>query len=438
MNTFFIFLSTYHLLRLGLGFNIFTVTPERHTDLVVKQPQRNNSVDTYNHFSDVMNEFEMLGNWSNLCNISQTGRTDFNIMCIIKRNSSIKLSEFRDFTYRVSSNIRFDISVTCKDGIIYFPWPFRADKLHRIYIKDCRIKDYNTEFKNSLIDQIPDTIKYLQMDNVTTILRMEEVYDSLSKVNSPITRAAECGPENAIVIIRRGTKTTFEDMQNNGLFNFSTALTNDEHYFDIQKRTCLYDNLEVFEISGMNVDRQVVDKIVQVDVAENLKVLNFSGNGMSDTLYKLQGWRLRFPVMEYIDLSDNNIRDLPMIRDFGMTVKETKSVGIIDLRRNKITSLTKGMIDSFSTHRYLKVDISENPFLCDCGIIEVMEYLYSKTMPKAYDYLGSIECANPSNVCGRKLKSLSLTDLNCNNETVFLSVNLFQKYDQGKFIFYTK
>ncbi|CAG2240825.1 unnamed protein product [Mytilus edulis] len=139
---------------------------------------------------------------------------------------------------------------------------------------------------------------------------------------------------------------------------------------------------------------------------------------MSDTLYKLQGWRLRFPVIDYIDLSENNIKYLPMIRDFGMTVKETKSVGIIDLRRNKITSLTKGMIDSFSTHKFVKVDIRENPFLCDCGIIEVMEYLSLKTMPKAYDYLGSLECANPSNVRGRKLISLSPSELNCNKDTV--------------------
>ncbi|CAC5400561.1 unnamed protein product [Mytilus coruscus] len=139
---------------------------------------------------------------------------------------------------------------------------------------------------------------------------------------------------------------------------------------------------------------------------------------MYDIIYKLQGWRLRFTKMEYMDFSNNNIKVIPMIRDYGMTVKETKSVGIIDMRRNKIISLTKGMIDSFSTHEYVKVDISENPFLCDCGIIEVMEYLSSKTMPKAYDYLGSLECVNPSNVRGRHLLSLSPTELNCNKETV--------------------
>ncbi|XP_052060081.1 toll-like receptor 2 type-2 [Mytilus californianus] len=419
MTHYLTFLDIYSLLGLGLALDVFTVTNEKNNDLVTKQHQMNNSMDTFTNLSDVTNEFESLENWSRQCNISQTGQTDFNIVCIVKSDSSIKLSEFKNFTYRVSSNIRFDLSVTCEDGIIHFPWPFRADKLNRIYIKDCRIKDYRTEYKNPLIDSIPDTIKYLQMENVTIIQKIREIYDSMSKANSPITRAAECGPENAFSIIKRRIKIIFEDMHNYDLFiDFGTVMKQYNHYFNTQKRSCLYKNLEVFEMSGMkDLKKNDVNKIVHTDVAKNLKILNFSYNGMFDTFYKLQGWRLRFPVMEYIDFSNNNVKVLPMIRDYGMSVKETKSVGIIDLRRNDITSLTKGMVDSFSTHAFFKVDISENPFLCDCGIIEVIEYLSSKTMPKAYDYLGSLECANPTNVRGRQLLSLSLTELNCNKET---------------------
>ncbi|CAG2240821.1 unnamed protein product [Mytilus edulis] len=416
MKTYLIFIYLYPLLGIGLA---FIVTTERNNDLVPKQTQINNSVDTFNHFSDVRGKFERLEIWSRLCNISQTAHTDFSIVCIIKGNSSIKLTEFRNFTDKVSSNIRFDLSVTCEDGIIHFPWPFRADKLHSIYIKDCRIKDYRTDYKNQLINSIPDTIKYFQMYNVTIILRIEEFYESISKVNSAITRAAECGPENAFSIIRRGTKVKFEDFKNYQLYDFSTIFAQSNHYFNIQKRTCLYNNLEVFELSGMKgITRSTISKIVHTDIAQNLKILNFSRNGMSDTIYKLQGWRLRFRVMEYIDFSNNHIKVIPMIRDYGMTVKKTTPVGIIDIRRNEITSLTKGIIDLFSTHEFVKVDITENPFLCDCGIIEVMEYLSSKTMPKAYDYLGSLECANPSNVRGRKLISLSPSELNCNKDTV--------------------
>ncbi|XP_071172254.1 uncharacterized protein [Mytilus edulis] len=339
--------NIYPLLGLGFALHICSVTTGRSIELVATEERTNRSIDTFTNFSYVMKEFESLENWSRLCNISQTGHIDFDIVCIVEGNSSIKLSEFRNFTNHVSSHIRFDLSVICKDGIIHFPWPFRADKLHRIYIKDCRIKDYRTDFKNSLINSIPDTIKHLQMDNVTIILRIGELYDSLSKANSPITRAAECGPENAFSIILRGTTANIEDMHNYFMFDLETAIEQYNHYFNIQKRTCLYNNLEVYEISGMkDLEKNDVNKIVHTDVAENLKILNFSGNGMFDTIYKLQGWRLRFPVMEYIDFSNNNIKVIPMIRDYGMTVKKTKSVGLIDIRRNNITSLTKDYANS--------------------------------------------------------------------------------------------
>ncbi|XP_063411430.1 toll-like receptor 2 type-1 [Mytilus trossulus] len=420
MQKYLIFLNIYLFLGLGLALNIFIATTDNNNDLVVNQQPKNNSEDTFTNFSDVLNEFDALDNWSRLCNISQTGHNDFNIVCIIEGNSSIRLSEFRNFTDRVSLNIRFDLSVTCQDGVIHFPWPFRADKLNSIYIKDCKIKDYRTEFKNPLINSIPDTIKHLQMDNITVILRTKELFDSLPRANSPITRNAECGPENAFSIIRRGTKVNFTDFEkNHKLYDFETAMKNYNHYFNIQKRTCLYNNLEVFDFSGTReLEKNVVTKIVHTDMAENLQILNFSSNNMYDTIYKLQGWRLRFPAMEYIDFSNNNITVLPMIRDYGMIVKKTRSVGIIDIRRNNISTLTKGMIDSFSTHEFVKVDISENPFLCECGIIEVMKYLSTKTMPKAYDYLGSLECANPLNVRGRQLSSLSFQELKCNQETV--------------------
>ncbi|XP_071171954.1 toll-like receptor 6 [Mytilus edulis] len=365
--------------------------------------------------SDVMIQFVLLENWSRGCNISQTGLTDFNIVCFIKGNSNLKFADFRNLTSRLSSNIKLDLFVNCDNGQIRFPWPFRADKLNRIYIKNCIIKDYLTEFKNSLIDSIPDTIKYLQIENVTIIYNVRELYDSLSKANSSLTKAAECGPENAYSIIQRRTRDIFEDIHNASHFtDFFNVLTDHSHYFSIQKRTCMYNNLEVFELSGMkNLEKSSIDKIVYTDIADNLKILNFSGNGIYYSLHKLQGWRLRFPRMEYLDFSDNNIKSLPFIRDYGRGIKGIKSVGIIDVRRNKITALTKAMIDSFSTYKFVKADISENPFLCDCGIIEAMEYLSSKTMPKAYDYLGSLECANPIHVRGRQLLSLSRADLNC-------------------------
>ncbi|XP_063442643.1 uncharacterized protein LOC134722940 [Mytilus trossulus] len=405
----------YSCCLLGLVLNSPIVTTEKY-DLGPEQNQMNNLTAMDTIVSEVMTQFVLLENWSRRCNISQTSLTDFNIVCFIKGNSNLKFADFRNFTSRLSSNIKLDLFVICDNGQIRFPWPFRVDKLNRINIKHCIIKDYLTEFKNSLIDSIPDTIKYLQIENVTLIHNVRDLYDSLSKANSSLTKAAECGPENAFSIIQRGTKDEFEDMHTASHFtDFFDVLTDHSHYFNIQKRTCMYNNLEVFELSGMqSLEKSSIDKIVYTDIADNLKTLNFSGNGIYYSLHKLQGWRLRFPMLEYLDFSDNNIKSLPLIRDYGRTIKGIKSVGIINLRRNKITSLTKSIIDSFSTYKFVKVDISENPFLCDCSTIEAIEYLSSKTMPKAYDYLGSLECANPTHVRGRQLIALTMLEKDAN------------------------
>jgi hypothetical protein len=64
------------------------------------------------------------------------------------------------------------------------------------------------------IDNIRDTVQYLLMENNTVVLTVEEYINSLSKATSSLSRAAECGPENAVVIIRRNTFVQFEDIHN--------------------------------------------------------------------------------------------------------------------------------------------------------------------------------------------------------------------------------
>ncbi|CAC5415046.1 unnamed protein product [Mytilus coruscus] len=75
--------------------------------------------------------------------------------------------------------------------------------------------------------------------------------------------------------------------------------------------------------------------------------------------------------MECLDFSNNQMQSIPNIKDNGMILNKALSVGIIDIRRNNITFLTKEVLDSFSSNKFVMVDIRENPFRCDCGTIEV-------------------------------------------------------------------
>jgi hypothetical protein len=65
------------------------------------------------------------------------------------------------------------------------------------------------------------------------------------------------------------------------------------------------------------------------------------------------------------------------------------------MRYNNISVLTKNMINSFSKLKFVKVDIDENPYLCDCRAIEAMNYLKSMKLPSHHDYLKYLKCVNP-------------------------------------------
>lgn len=366
-----------------------------------------------------MSDSDFLQNWNRSCNFSTKANKEntINIDCVVKDNSSLNFVDFRNFTSSLFSlNISFDLYVLCIGGYIRFPWPFRADKLHRVHIKDCIIKDFRREFTMKDIDNIRETVQYLLMENNTIVLTVEEYINSLSKATSSLSRAAECGPENAVAIIRRDTYVQFEDIQN---FPQQTNIENEHNkQFNIQKQTCLYKYLEIFEISGTEfLEKNTVNKLLYTDDAQNLKILNFSSCGIYDSLFKHNNWLLRFPGMEYLDLSRNWVQVVPEIEDYGYNSIKSK-VRIIDIRYNNISFLTKNMINSFSKLKFVKVDIDENPYLCDCRAIEAMHYLKSMKLPSHYDYLKYLKCVNPVQLRDRLISTLSMDELNCRKENV--------------------
>jgi hypothetical protein len=255
------------------------------------------------------------------------------------------------------------------------------------------------------------------MENNTVVLTVEEYINSLSKATSSLSRAAECGPENAVVIIRRNTYVQFEDIHN---FPQQTNIENEHSkQFNIQKQTCLYKYLEIFEISGTEfLEKNTVNKLLYTDDAQNLKILNFSSCGIYDSLFKHNNWLLRFPGMEYLDLSRNWVQVVPEIEDYGYYNSIKSKVRIIDMRYNNISFLTKNMINSFSKLKFVKVDIDENPYLCDCRAIEAMNYLKSMKLPSHYDYLKYLKCVNPVQLRDRLISTLSMDKLNCRKENV--------------------
>lgn len=363
-----------------------------------------------------LTSFEQLKNWNKLCKVSRKSKDESSVKmnCIVVDGSYLMFLDFRNFISKLSNDISIDLFIVCVGGYIRFPWPFRADKLNRIHIANCTITDLRKEYKTASIDTIPDTVKYLVMENVKIVLTMKDIFDTLVTVNSSLSRAPECGPENAISIIRRNISIKIDDIHN---FLHTNDILEHNRQFHIQKKTCLYENLEYFEISGVkSLEKSTVDKIAYSDDAQKLKVLNFSRCVISSsTLKKFINWRLKFLEMEYLDFSHNVIKVVPDIIDYGYTTIDSP-IGIIGLQYNNISGLSKHMVNLFSNHKFVKVDIRDNPYHCDCDTIGTVKYLKSKTMPEQYNYLKSLQCNSPVNVKGRLIISLSLDELQCRKD----------------------
>jgi len=119
------------------------------------------------------------------------------------------------------------------------------------------------------------------------------------------------------------------------------------------------------------------------------------------------------------EFSYNVITVVPDVIDYGYTtIYSPFKFGIIDLRYNNISCLSKHMVNSFSNHKFVKVDIRDNPYHCDCDTIGTVKYLKSKTIPEQYNYLKSLQCKSPVNMKGRLILSLSLDELQCRKDNI--------------------
>ncbi|CAC5415054.1 unnamed protein product [Mytilus coruscus] len=235
-------LTTCNILVSGLGIalNLTKLTDELNStawSINLKTTEQFGLMGILFKPTEIMKGFERMDNWNSSCNILQKENSTLRIFCLVHGGANLKFSEFRNFAARLSSSYLIDLNVICVGGYVRFPWPFRAHKLKRIYIKDCVIREFRREFKDKTIDRIPDALQHVQIENATKIVTMKELAESLPKSYSPITRAAECGPENAKIIIQRGISIEIEeDPDEWKQFNRNTYYN---HYFNTQKRTCI-------------------------------------------------------------------------------------------------------------------------------------------------------------------------------------------------------
>ncbi|XP_076446845.1 uncharacterized protein LOC143284089 [Babylonia areolata] len=149
-----------------------------------------------------------------------------------------------------------------------------------------------------------------------------------------------------------------------------------------------------------------------------LRKMNFSHTFLRKIPDEILAWRIRFeaPKLEFIDLSYCHIRQIGRIAPSASRHGVTTT---LDLQHNRITEVTLQMVDSWAQVPDFRLDIRNNPIDCVCSVRDLITQLQNDTrfaspvMNYYRQQISSMTCATPSRLEGRRVVSLTMTDLAC-------------------------
>ncbi|KAK3086674.1 hypothetical protein FSP39_021772 [Pinctada imbricata] len=302
--------------------------------------------------------------------------------------------------------------------------PVKVPSIVSLSVDNCNLRGSNSENFDEDIAKLPDRIRYSKITNSVRIIDDRYLDIMIQSVNSHYTDSAECGPLNAEVIIERNLTVEFINSESFRIL-LSKNMANIARSSTIIKSICIYEKLKIYDMSqNPTLGMDPVGSLLQSSSYPVLQVMNLSRVNLNEIPHHLRRWRLYFPRMNYLDLSYNNLGEVNSVVDIGRD-EVNATVGVIDLRHNKIKMLTKENLESFLQHKFVKIDVRNNPFECDCRMNVVKQFLLrnSQKLPKQYEYLYNLRCVTPRNLRGMRIINLSRINFGCDKSSSKLEIN---------------
>ncbi|CAC5424895.1 Toll-like receptor Tollo [Mytilus coruscus] len=368
--------------------------------------------------------------WRSICSavVKPTSSYNVTISCFVGKNDTLNFKTFRKFSNNVitfDEKVRFTLLITCEDGgQISLPQFARARLLRSLTVLGCKLFGYFSETKDHTIDLIPDHTENYVLINCQIIFEEQKFNESLNNKNE--SKTYQCGPTNATAIILRNVTNTFlnpvniKDFPSEGVRK--SALNHHRHQME-NYETCKYKHLLYYEKSyAVEMGRFTLLKILQGSNYPSIQVFNFSFGGLIDIPLHFREWRAPYTHLKYVDLTHNKITDIGDIRNHASQTDDSSN-GTIDLRYNKIRTVSVKDIGPLMQYDLLTVDIRNNPFDCICEMKEFMEFMKFKfhLVPPKYHYLSNLTCQTPKALHGEKIIELSLEQIGCEiRQTSFL------------------
>ncbi|XP_060075275.1 toll-like receptor 6 [Ylistrum balloti] len=352
--------------------------------------------------------------------------------CSVNGGNTLRFEDLRQFLQNPTVKNTYAVTIKCHDGgNISLPYPMRADGLKYIHVHNCFIIDSMADYFNDEINLIPDTLLYYAITN--SVFYVDSVkFSRMIKNIQYMTKAAKCGPEKDLMIaISRNISFAFSKFVMptvESMKSEETPVAARTFYRGVSRAafTCNYTKLiEIDRSIAKNLGSKHDSVLLQNSEFPSLQVFNLSHVLLRELPGKLDDWRLYFPRMKYLDLSHNRISDFKGVLDYGIR-SEDHSMGTLDLRYNNITTITLKQLHSLQHHRFVKVDIRNNPFDCNCGMRDFVQFfrhennLTTDGVVGQYIYLQDLECQRPVTLKGRRIVGLTFNELGCELETTTL------------------
>lgn len=225
------------------------------------------------------------------------------------------------------------LSLTCENGgSISLPFLMNAPNLQKISVRNCLIKDWFSEMMKHF--NFPDTLKEVFIENCVT-----EVSTSLMQQFMQInfTKFNECMQETMERYVSRNNTNSIivtEDIQwqsDTIIHNIQNLLENSHS----RTNKCNFKNLVYYENSKKTLSFKYYFELEFKSAKfPKLSTLILRENQIPEIPVELKKWYVRFPALEFLDLSGNNLRYF----EFDVPPSMDRKTGLrINLENNNIS-----------------------------------------------------------------------------------------------------
>ena len=312
---------------------------------------------------------------------------------------------------RLDTDLRVAVRIRCADqySTVSLPWPAKAKYLWYVSVDNCKIVDFMKEYNQT--EPHGDYLKVYVVTNCKLETHVHQFLQLLINYNNR-SRQFDCGGTEIEKYVFRNVSKTFS-----GITEMSARVPTETEVMDTFAKVgqnnlksnyaCNFKYLRyVDESMSSIVSKHRWHFLTEHGKLPSLEYYNLSHSRIREMSIYFLEWRRYFPKLKHLDLSFNKIKYFSGITDNGLS---TDPIGVIDLRHNNITSLSKDDIYTLKFQsQTVFIDIRDNPIICDCklsGLVNTMKNSTSILLQK-YKYMLDLKCAKPPALLGKKISQL--------------------------------